>query len=99
MKLKDALLKLETSTHPVATIMANDEHLKVYTILFKAGMVMSDHKTANNAILYALNGVVIYHDAENDVEIDYFEEYHIQPGVVHSITAKTDATCLLIQSR
>jgi quercetin dioxygenase-like cupin family protein len=99
MKLKDALLKLQAGAHPVATIMANDEHLKVYTILFKAGMVMSDHKTANNAILYVLDGDVIYHDAANDVEINYFEEYHIQPGVVHSITAKTDATCLLIQTR
>lgn len=99
MKLKDALLKLEKSTHPVATILANDGQLKVYSILFKSGMIMTDHKTSSNAILYVLSGVVVYSDSEATVELNYFDEFHIKPGIVHSITAKANASCLLIQSR
>lgn len=99
MKLKEALLKLDKSSHPVATILANDEHLKVYSILFKIGMVMSNHKTSNHAVLYVLSGTVVYRDAESIIEVNHFEEFHIIPEIVHSITASTDATCLLIQSR
>ena len=51
MKLGNVKEKLESGINPVVINFVKEENCKVFTIFFKQGMVLTDHKTNRPAIL------------------------------------------------
>jgi len=97
MKLGNVKEKLESGINPVVINFVKEENCKVFTIFFKQGMVLTDHKTNRPAILYVLTGKVQFKTADQMEEVGCFEEIDIPVGVIHQVVCLEEATCLLIQ--
>ncbi len=97
MIIKDILLQLETSTHPVAKALHKGEHFKVLCIGFKNGMKLKEHQAHQPSKLTVMSGQVIYREAEKVVKLDTFDEIDIPVNVIHSVEALADSLCLLTQ--
>jgi quercetin dioxygenase-like cupin family protein len=97
MIIKDILLQLETSEHPVAKAIHKGEHFKVLALAFKKGMVLKEHKTALAAKLTVFSGSVIYKEGDIQKELNQYDETDIPVGIIHSVECVEDALCLLTQ--
>jgi len=97
MIIKDILLQLETSSHPVAKAIHKGEHFKVLTIAFKKGMILKEHKTSLPAKLTVFSGKVIYRQEELVKELHQYDETDIPAGITHAVECLDDAVWLLTQ--
>jgi quercetin dioxygenase-like cupin family protein len=97
MIIKDILLQLETSAHPVAKALHKGEHFKVLAIGFKKGMKLKDHEAHQPSKLTVMSGQVIYREAGKELKLDTFDEIDIPLNIIHSVEALTDSLCLLTQ--
>lgn len=97
MIIKDLLLQLETSLHPVAKAIHKGEHFKVLALAFKKGMSLKEHKTSLNAKLVVLSGEVIYKEGDIIKKLVQYDETDIPLGVMHSVDCTEDALCILTQ--
>jgi quercetin dioxygenase-like cupin family protein len=97
MILKELILKLESSEHPLAKAIHKGENFKVLAIAFKKGMVLKEHKTSFTAKLTVLQGKVIYKVGTITKELNQYDDTDIPVGIIHSVEASSDALCLLTQ--
>lgn len=97
MKLENVQEKLASGVNPVVINFVKEENCRVFTIFFKQGMVLTDHKTNRPAVLYVLMGKVHFKTPDRVLEVGCFEEINIPVGVIHQVVCLEEATCLLIQ--
>jgi len=98
MILNEIVQQLQTSTHPVAKSLHHNENCKVLCIGFKKGMLMKEHKTNLPATLYIFDGEVVYKEGEKTQVLKKYEEIKIPVEKLHSVEAREDSLCLLIQA-
>lgn len=97
MVIKEALIQLETSQHPVARALHKGDYFKVLVIVFKKGMILKEHKAHMPSKLTVLEGTVFYKEGERVVDLKKFEETNIPVEIIHSVEAREDSICLLTQ--
>jgi quercetin dioxygenase-like cupin family protein len=97
MVIKEILTRLETSDHPVAKPLHKGENFKVLVIGFKSGMKLKDHPAHIPSRLTVISGKVIYKQLGKETELQKFDEIEIPVNTIHSVEAKEDSLCLLIQ--
>ena len=97
MAIKEILKQLETSGHPIAKPLYKGDNFKVLVIGFKSGMKLKDHQAHIPSKLTVLSGKVIYKQHEAETELQKFDEVEIPVNIIHSVKAKEDSICLLIQ--
>ena len=97
MIIKDLLLQLETSSHPVAKALHKGDHFKVLALAFKKDISLKEHKTSLNAKLVVLSGEVIYKQGDIIRKLAQYDETDIPLGVMHSVDCTEDALCILTQ--
>ncbi len=97
MIIKEILLQLETSNHPVAKPIHKGENFKVLAIGFRDGMKLKDHQANLPSKLTVISGKVIYRQHETATELQKFDEIDIPVNITHSVEAMEDSICLLTQ--
>ena len=97
MIIREILVQLETSTHPVAKAIHKSDHFKVLAIGFKKGMVLKDHKAHQPSKLTVLSGRVMYNEGERNFDLKQYDETDIPVEIIHSVEALEDSLCLLTQ--
>lgn len=99
MMIKEALDKLNDSVHPVARLMHKGDGFKMLLIVFKKGMIMSDHKTELDAKLFVMRGSILFRLPDSTHELNENDNFDIPAGVIHSLTANEDSICILSQCK
>ena len=97
MTIKDTLLQLETSDHPVAKPLHKGSNFKVLIIGFKKGMKLKEHEAPLPSKLTVLTGSVIYYQGGRTTELQQYDEHEIPVDTPHSVEAKENSLCLLTQ--
>ena len=97
MTIKEVIIQLETVNHPVAKTLYKGDNFKILVIGFKSGMKMKDHEAHLHSKLTVISGQVIYREPEKELKLNRFEEVDILINTKHSVEAKEDSLCLLIQ--
>lgn len=95
--IKEVLMQLQTSVHPVARVLHKGTDFKVLVLAFKSGMQLKDHKAHIPSILTVFSGAVIYREGNKEITLHQYDEYNIPVEVSHSVEALEDAICLLSQ--
>jgi quercetin dioxygenase-like cupin family protein len=99
MIIKDVLLALENSKHPVAKVIQKGSDFKVIALGFKKGMELAAHKTTMPAKLTVLYGKVRFKQGTQETILDQFEDIDIPVDVMHAVFGIEDALCLLTQGK
>jgi len=91
------------TTIPAATekvvfhTLLNTERGKVRGIRMQAGQEIKVHKSPVPAILMVLAGKVSYFEGDHEKSLQSQGYVLIQPEVLHRVTCREDALCVLIQ--
>lgn len=97
MVIKDILVQLESSEHPVAKALHTGEHFRVLVMAFKSGMKLKEHQAHIPSKLTVLSGEVIYRENEKKVLLRQYDEVDIPVNEMHSVEALQNSLCLLTQ--
>jgi quercetin dioxygenase-like cupin family protein len=97
MIIQEVLQQLEASTGPVVKVLKRGEHFKVLVLGFKKGMVLKEHQTNTTTKLVIIDGSIVYRNANDSVNMNKFDEIDIPINVPHSVEAREDSICFLIQ--
>ena len=97
MIIQDILRQLENSITPVVKILQRGENFKVLVLGFKKGMILKEHQTNVTTKLLVVDGSIVYRRANDSVNMSKFDEIDIPANVLHSVEAKEDSICFLIQ--
>ncbi len=97
MIIKEILAELETKDHPVAKAFFKKEGCKVLVLAFKKDMVLKEHKANVPTKLVVLNGEVMYKSEMTEQVLSRYDEFEIPVNELHTVHAKEDSLCMLIQ--
>jgi quercetin dioxygenase-like cupin family protein len=97
MILKDIIAQTELSNKPLAQIIKHNNQFKVIAIGLKKGMLWPNHKAMLPTTLLVTKGHVVYKENEREVELAVFDDFEIPVNLVHSLEAKEDSLCILLQ--
>lgn len=97
MIIKTILAQLATADKPVVKVIRSTEHFKIIVIGLKQGMVLKAHKTLLPTRLMVSEGAVVYRENEKSVSVDKHEDIEIPVHILHSLEAREDSLCYLIQ--
>ncbi len=97
MTIKEILIQLETSNHPVAKPIHKGDNFKVLAIGFKSGMKLKDHQAILPSTLTVISGNVVFRQQGKETELQKFDEIDIPVNITHSVEAMEDSICLLTQ--
>ena len=97
MNIREALAELETKDHPVAKALYKKEGFKVLILAFKKGMELKEHKANVPTKLIVLKGEVMYKSETIEKVLPCYDEFEIPVNELHSVHAKEDSLCMLIQ--
>ena len=97
MIIKEILAELEIKEHPVAKALYKNTGFKVLVMAFKKDMLLKEHKANLPTKLVVIKGEVIYKSETTEQFLSCYDEFEIPVNEAHSVYAKEDSLCLLIQ--
>ena len=97
MIIKETLAELELKDHPVAKALYKTEGFKVLVLAFKKDMLLKEHKAHVPTKLVVIKGEVIYKSETTELSLSCYDEFEIPVNELHSVYAKENSLCLLIQ--
>lgn len=97
MIIKETLAELELKDHPVAKALYKKEGFKVLVLAFKKDMILKEHKANVPTKLVVIKGEVMYKSETTEQFLICFDEFEIPVNELHSVYAKENSLCLLIQ--
>ncbi|WP_374950113.1 hypothetical protein [Mucilaginibacter sp.] len=97
MIIKNIVAQLEAAIRPVSKIVKTGDSFKSLAIGLKKGMVWRDHKAAMPTRLLVIKGHVAYRQDDQLTELDLFSDMDIPVDIIHSLEAREDSICVLIQ--
>ncbi len=97
MSIHTLLSELETASRPVVQVIQAGKHHKVLAIGFRKDMTLREHQTLLPAKLLVIQGTVTYREGPHEYPLNQYDEKDIPVRTIHSVSANTDALCILIQ--
>lgn len=97
MIIKEILAELEIKDHPVAKALYKKDGFKVLVMAFKKHMLLREHKANVPTKLVVIKGEVIYKSETTEQFLVCYDEFEIPVNELHSVHAKEDSLCMLIQ--
>lgn len=86
-----------TSKVPVVKVFEKNSGLKIIGIALGKDVVLKEHMTKLESKLVILEGAVEYIEESRSFTFHHFDEFDIPINTKHSLLAKEDSLCLLIQ--
>ena len=97
MIIKDVLEELELKNHSVAKALYKKEDFKILVLAFKKDMLLKAHKAYVPTKLVVIKGEVVYKSEQTEQFLSCYDEFEIPMNEIHSVHAKENSLCLLIQ--
>jgi quercetin dioxygenase-like cupin family protein len=97
MKIKKVLELRAEATGPVAKVIHQHNDFKAIAIGLKKGITWKDHKSDFPATLIVSEGEVVYKECDRAIELFTHDSFEIPVGIVHSLEAREDSLCFVIQ--
>jgi quercetin dioxygenase-like cupin family protein len=89
--------QMASAAGPVVKLIKQGQGYKMMAIGLKKGAVLKEHKTGVPAILIVSEGHITYNEHDRSVDLQRDADFEIPVNVLHSLMAKEDSICLLIQ--
>ncbi len=88
--------KISTTDRPIVKIIFRNENTRVVAFGLQKGMKLTDHQLPVYTKIIMMKGEIELESKIETVLLKEFDEYIIDPKVIHQVIANEDAMMLLI---